>query len=213
MRAIGLVDRRHRLQIGVDRVGVRARHFRVRGKRHCRVEQRTVARLARVHHAVELVGAPLADTGCLVRRDIGRVERAERRLHRAAAAEQLARRHRVAGDAVAGAFQIFAASNDVGTAGCRVPRFGAPYVKGRCACATTSVFAPSPQTLPGGARRPDPVCCIGKGAVSLQPRLRRQAIGRRFVLLESKAPREPVQVGPVKTERARRRRPVLLMAR
>ena len=55
------------------------------------------------HRAVEILQAVFADPGFLVGRDVGRIDRAERRAHLEAARERLAARHRMARDAVAGA--------------------------------------------------------------------------------------------------------------
>ena len=64
---------------------------------------------ALLHGLDELIVGPVADAGFLVRRDVGRVQRAERHLHRQAAGVGLATFGDVAGQAVRGAGQVFAA--------------------------------------------------------------------------------------------------------
>ncbi|CAM2151862.1 hypothetical protein PT2222_270036 [Paraburkholderia tropica] len=119
MRTARHVYRRHRAQIGVDRIRIRARDLGVAREREGRVEQAAVFRAARVHGAVEVVAAPLADAVLVVGRDVRRVERAEGRGHRQAAREGLAAAHRVTGDAVAGAGQILALLDQLGLVGGR----------------------------------------------------------------------------------------------
>ena len=58
---------------------------------------------------VELISRPVADAGLAIWRDVGRIERAERRRHGQPAGEQRTAGIGVAGNAVAGAGQIFAA--------------------------------------------------------------------------------------------------------
>ena len=108
VRTVDLLHRRDRAQIGEDRVAVLARDLGVGGKRHRRIDQPAVGEAPVMHHLVELVGRPLADAGLRIGRDVGGVERAERRLHRQAAGKGLAFARGVAGDAVAGAGQVFA---------------------------------------------------------------------------------------------------------
>ena len=108
MRPVRLLDRRNRPQIGVDRVAVLARHLGVGGERHRRIDQPAVGKSPLVHHLVELIGRPCADPGLRIRRDVRRIERAERRMHRQAAGKYLAFARGVAGDAVAGTGEIFA---------------------------------------------------------------------------------------------------------
>ena len=108
VRRFTLLHRRDRAQVSVDRVAVLARHLGVGGKRHRRIDQPAVGETPVVHHLVELVGRPHADAGLRIGRDVGGVERAERRLHRQAAGKGLAFARGVTGDAVAGAGEIFA---------------------------------------------------------------------------------------------------------
>ena len=108
VRAVRLLHWRDRLEIGENRIAVGTRHLGIGSERHRRIKQAAVGKAARMHHLVELVARPLADAGLVVRRDVGGVERAERRRHRAAASEEFACRRCVAGNAVAGAGEIFA---------------------------------------------------------------------------------------------------------
>ena len=108
VRPVDLLHRRDRAQIGIDRVAVLARHLGVGGERHRRIDQPAVGETPVMHHLVELVGRPHPDAGLRIGRDVGGVERAERRLHRQAAGKGLAFARGVAGDAVAGAREVFA---------------------------------------------------------------------------------------------------------
>jgi hypothetical protein len=102
-----IVARRRRLdrlachQIGIERlvVVVGDQGEMIIGK--SRIEMRAVAIGAFAHGALEGLDAPVADAGLLIRRDVGRIDRAERRGHRETAGEGLAAGRSVAGDAVA----------------------------------------------------------------------------------------------------------------
>lgn len=111
--------RRDRTQVRVDRVRVGARDLRVAREREARVEQAAILRTAGVHRAVEVVRRPLADAVLVVRRDVRRVHRAERRRHRQAARERLAAAHGVARDTVADACEVFALLDQRGLVGRR----------------------------------------------------------------------------------------------
>src|SRR5581483_7509679 len=65
--------------------------------------------LALVHRAIEILGAPLADSGYPVRRDVGGINGAERGRHRPASREGLAALGGVAGRAVSRRHEIAAA--------------------------------------------------------------------------------------------------------
>ena len=109
VRLVLLLHRRDGLDVTVDRVRVRARDLRVARVRKRGIQERAVLRLAFVHRAVEIVRASTCRSPCLVvRRDVGRVQRAERRRHLEAARERLAAARRVACDAIAGAREVLA---------------------------------------------------------------------------------------------------------
>ena len=106
IRAVRLRHRQLRAQPGVQRVGVGARDLgEVRVREH-RVQQVAVGRAPVVHRAPELRGRPGADAGLRVRREVARVDRAERRGDALAAGERRAAAVGVAGGAVAGARQV-----------------------------------------------------------------------------------------------------------
>ena len=103
----GLVDRRdvgH--EVGVERLDVAVGHDGVRRIRHGRIERRAVLADAVLHRVLEVGVAVGADARGLVGRDVGRVDGADRRLHRQAAREGLVARHAVTGDTVGGARDI-----------------------------------------------------------------------------------------------------------
>ena len=102
------IDRGDRAQVRIDRIRIGARDLRVAREREARVQQAAVLRTARVHGAVEVVLAPLADAVLVVRCDVRREHRAERRGHGQATGEFLAATHRVAGNTVAGAGEVLA---------------------------------------------------------------------------------------------------------
>ena len=62
-----------------------------------------------MHRAREIVLRPAADAGRVVRREVRRHDRAERRLQRKAAGKRLAAGRGMAGDAIAGGRQRLAA--------------------------------------------------------------------------------------------------------
>ncbi|KKO64551.1 hypothetical protein VM94_01928 [Janthinobacterium sp. KBS0711] len=114
-----LVRRRIRLhamhEIGVQRLHVRLAQARVRRVRHGRIHGVAVLGHAGAHQLVEIGKAPVADAGLFIGRDIGGIHLADRRFHAQAAGERLAfRAGRMAGDAVAGAGQVFALAYQLG---------------------------------------------------------------------------------------------------
>ena len=114
VRAVGGSHRTDRHQVGEDRVAVLARDLRVRAEWHRRVEQSAVRVASGVERPVELVRRPGTDSGLGIGRDVRGVERAERRRHRAPAGEKRLFRRGVAGDAIAGPGEIFAARDERG---------------------------------------------------------------------------------------------------
>ena len=117
-----LVRRRVRLhamhEIGVQRLHVRLAQARVRRIRHGRIHGIAMFRHAGAHQLVEIGKAPVADAGLFIGRDVGGIHLADRRFHAQAARERLAfRAGRMAGDAVAGAGQVFALAYQLGVRG------------------------------------------------------------------------------------------------
>ena len=76
----GRTHRRQTEQIGLDRQRVRIRHIGVGRKRHRRIKPRAVAAGAAMNRVEKILVAVIADAGFFVRRDVGRVQRAERKL-------------------------------------------------------------------------------------------------------------------------------------
>ena len=113
MRPALQLHRLDRHEISVHRVAVFARDLGVVGEGHRRIEQRAVFRFAFVQRAPEVVGAPVADAGFLVGRNVRREQAAEGRGHFQAAGIGLAAAHRVAGVAVAGRGEVEAAGDGV----------------------------------------------------------------------------------------------------
>ena len=72
-----------------------------------------------MHRLHKLVIGPIADPGLLVRRDVRRIERAERQLEGEAPRERLAALCGMAADAVGGASEIFATRHQVGSCNTR----------------------------------------------------------------------------------------------
>ena len=101
--------RRQAEQIGLDRQRIGVGHVGVGRIRHRRIKPRAVAADAAMHRVEEILIAVIADAGLLVRRDVGRIERAERQLEAEAAGIFLAARRGVADHAVRRPRQIFAA--------------------------------------------------------------------------------------------------------
>ncbi|MNI21249.1 hypothetical protein D3C73_747620 [compost metagenome] len=108
-RAIGLADRRHAAQVGVQGIGIGPRDTGVFGVGEGRIQQRAVLGLAVVQCLPEVVGGPGADARFFIRRDVRAVHRAEWRGDGRAARQRLAAPAGVAGHAVAGQRQIAAA--------------------------------------------------------------------------------------------------------
>ncbi len=105
----GAFDRLDGFQIRVNRIGVGARHQVIRGVRHRWIQIRTVAPLAFGQRSEELVIVVQTDAVLFARGDVGAVDRAEWREDRQAAGIRGATRCGVAGHAVSGAGEVFAA--------------------------------------------------------------------------------------------------------
>ena len=108
-RARRIAHRRQRRQIGADGKNVLPRQPGEMRIGEGRVIARTVARHAEAQRAVELVIAPGAEAGLAVRRQVGRVDAAERGIDPLAAGERFGRIGGVAARAVAGLRQRLAA--------------------------------------------------------------------------------------------------------
>ena len=88
----------------------------------CRIEMPALAIDARAHGAAEGRFRPPADPGFRIRRDIGRVDRAERRRHRKPAGEILEPAHGMAIVAIADRRQFATALDQIGIEGLRRQR-------------------------------------------------------------------------------------------
>ena len=93
-RARRIAHRRQRRQIGADRQNVLARQLREIRIGEGRVIARAVGRDAEAQRAVEIVVAPGAEPGLAIRRQVGRIDAAERRIDPLAAGERLCRDRR-----------------------------------------------------------------------------------------------------------------------
>ena len=111
---IGLAYRRQGAQIGKDRVGVLTPDQRVVGIREGRIQQSPIPPPAFVQCRPELVCAPAAEPGVFIGREISRIDFAEGRRHRASAGIFGATAAGMAGNAVAGTYQIAAALDLIG---------------------------------------------------------------------------------------------------
>ncbi len=103
------MHRRETEEIGLDREPIGIGHIGIAGIRHCRIKPFAFVVDTPVQGIQELRIAPVADAGFLVGRDVGRIDRAERKLERQTSGKWHAALRRVAGGAVGGARQIFAA--------------------------------------------------------------------------------------------------------
>src|SRR6185437_13936431 len=115
-----LPDRSNRVEESLDRMHVRAAYLGEPGIRERRIEVLAVATDAIVHRVVEVLFRPLADAGCRIRRDVGRIDSAEWRGDCESTRIRLAALGGVAGGAVAGIDQI-ASSLDGGISGALRP--------------------------------------------------------------------------------------------
>ena len=88
MLADAVAHRRHRLQVGPHVGYVLLRHAGVPAVREHRIVMAAARGPALDHGAPEVLGAPPADAGLPIRRDVGHVERAELGVHAAAASEE-----------------------------------------------------------------------------------------------------------------------------
>ena len=113
-RARRIADRRQRRQIGPDGENVLAGQFGEIRIGEGRVIARAVARHAEAQGAVEVVIAPGAEAGLAVRRQVGRIDAAERRIDPLAAGERFGGIGGVAARAVAGLRQRLAARDVLG---------------------------------------------------------------------------------------------------
>ena len=111
-RGAGVADCRQCREIGFDRQHVRAGHSREIGIGKRRIVARAVRRDAVVHGAIEIVVAPCADAGVAIWRQVGRIDRAERRLDLAPTGKWLRRIGGVATRAIAGIGQHLALRDD-----------------------------------------------------------------------------------------------------
>jgi hypothetical protein len=91
----------------------------VRAERHGRVDQTAIGKTACLHNPVEIIRGPRADAGFGVGRDVGRINRTKGCCHRQATGEQSDAGIRVAGDAIAGARQVFALGHEIMVVGLR----------------------------------------------------------------------------------------------
>jgi len=96
-------------QIGFDRQRISVGHPCKRCVGHGGIKILSIASDAAMNRFQELCVRPGADSGVPVRRDVGRIDRAERRDERETSCKRRAARSRVAGLAVGGTRQIFAA--------------------------------------------------------------------------------------------------------
>src|SRR6185437_3786034 len=111
---VGLIDRRHAVhEVGVKRLHVVGRYAGEGRVGHGRIQRVAVLGDALAQGAVEVFERVVTDAGLLVRRDVGRIEGAQRRGDAQAAGVGLAVLDGVAGDAVAGAGQVFAALDEL----------------------------------------------------------------------------------------------------
>ena len=111
---IGLVGDRHGRNahiVGVKRVNVVRRRELREDKGHCRIEIAIARRDAVAHHAMKIGARIVADAVLFVRRDVGRIQRAERRPYGQASGAHRPLRQRVAAEAVAGQSQFAPARN------------------------------------------------------------------------------------------------------
>ena len=95
-------------QIGFDRERIRICKVSVGRIRHRRIQPRAVAANAAMQRVQEILIAVIADAGVFVRREVGRIQRAERQPDSEAAGIILAARRRVANHAIRRFRQIFA---------------------------------------------------------------------------------------------------------
>ena len=65
------------VQIGADRIDIVPRHARIVGKGHRRIEARAIAAATLPDRGIKLIVRPVADTGLLVRCDVGRYQLAK----------------------------------------------------------------------------------------------------------------------------------------
>ncbi|KAG1386782.1 hypothetical protein G6F59_016696 [Rhizopus arrhizus] len=77
-------------EVGIQRLHVIGRDLGVRGVRHGRIQRMPVASLAVAHGLVEVLVGVVADARLFVGRDVGRIDRAQRRLDAQSAGEGLA---------------------------------------------------------------------------------------------------------------------------
>ena len=106
------MHRRQAEQIGLDRQRIGVGDVGVGRVRHRRIKPRAVAPHAAMHRVEKILVAVIADAGFLVRRDVGRIERAEGQLEREAAGIFRAARGGVADHAIRRPREIFAALDE-----------------------------------------------------------------------------------------------------
>jgi hypothetical protein len=121
---IGLFDRRQTAEIGPERHEIVVADPGEGIERHRRVEIFAVGANPGMHCVLEVVKRPAANPGLAIRRDVGGIDRAERRVHPQPAGIRLVGRAAVAGHAIGGAGEVTAA-RDQTWIGCRLVRGGA----------------------------------------------------------------------------------------
>ncbi|OWW20215.1 hypothetical protein AYR66_12630 [Noviherbaspirillum denitrificans] len=134
--AVRLAHRRERPEVGKHRVRICACDFGVVRIRKRRIEETAILRSSIMDGAPEVVRGPVADAGFIVWRDVGGIDRAERRRNRAPAGVGIAAPDGVAGHAVAGFRQVFAPGDLRGLVGDRracfvASRFAGDLVAGQ----------------------------------------------------------------------------------
>ena len=104
-----VADRLQAEQVGLDGLHLVIRHQGIGGIGKCRVVAFAVLADTLVQGTEEISITPVANTGLLVRRNVGRVQRAERQLELHAAGKGFAAGHGVARDTVSRCRQVLAA--------------------------------------------------------------------------------------------------------
>jgi hypothetical protein len=117
--AVLLPDRTDAAEKGPQRLEIVLADPREGVERHGRIEILAVSSYAGVNGLLELVKRPRPDAGVAIGRDVGRIHRAERRVHLQPAGIRLAGLGGVAGHAVGGLGEI-AAARDQARIGCRL---------------------------------------------------------------------------------------------
>ncbi len=123
-RAVRLADRLDVVhEVVVERADVVIGHLGVGWMRHGRIKPGTICPYPPAHRIVEVGQGVVADPGLLVRRDIGCVDRTERRAHGQSTGKRFSALRGMAGDAIGETGNIFA---PLQRAGCR-PRLSVEW--------------------------------------------------------------------------------------